>query len=82
MAGDIPESSDLYDLFKNPNNESMEGPTDDATTNYTLEPPKHAPLVSLSKEPIFGYTTPIKPKNVDADIDDSMPVPEANPKLD
>lgn len=75
MAGDIPETGDLYDMFKNPNDKSMETPNDDdaptaddATTAYTIDPPKkHAPLISISKEPIYGYTTPMKPKNLDVD---------------
>lgn len=75
MAGDIPETGDLYDMFKNPDDDSMEAdaPIDDATTNYTKdEIPKHQPLVSLSKEPIIGFTTPSKPKVVEAD-DDYIP---------
>ena len=54
MAGEIPESGDMDDLFKNKNNPDAngdldDGPEDDVTTNYTKdEPPRHKPLPKLS----------------------------------
>ena len=92
MSGNIPDSGDLYDMFKdpdgpdktdlldkNPEDSTVDVPIDDATTNYTKDDyPKHKPLISLSKEPIFGISTLSNPKVVDADDDP----PTKQPDLD
>ena len=60
MAGEIPDSQELDDLFKKDKAPVEDGLTaemptfDDATTNYTKEEPGSKPLLPSSKEPIAG----------------------------
>lgn len=62
MAGEIPDSGDLTDMFsknKSPNATATTGDQpDDATTNYTKmdDLPRLPSYPQISKEPIYGLS--------------------------
>jgi len=78
MAGEIPDTADLSDLFAKKNDPANATATDDlgvddATTNYTKDEPSLKPLQKLqslkkiSLEPIFKPQEFKNPDSIDAD---------------
>lgn len=83
MAGEIPDSGDLTDLFdKNKNPNATATDNDDAATNYTRDDiPKLPHYPQVSQEPVFLRPEDKVPQDIDADEND-VEVEESEPELD
>ena len=88
MAGEIPDTADLQDLFgkkqPSPNATMISGQPDDATTVMTKDdippPPKLQSYPAISKEPIYGPSVLAGPVDqLEADDNQKDPDPPTQP---